>query len=738
MHDVRRGYKLQSLIISREEAVNIENHDLEDVPPREEILMARHMDFEIEGDSNEPEELYLRGEPTKSAPPLLPEQSGPTQPGTNAFQPAIASPSTEFNPRVSRNAMTTPGDPASEIRSLADVVHPQIETSTTDWLLDETFMNIFDDWRVDAPWSEAENLPFPETTYATPSSTGGIAAHATVLDLRQIWYVQVGYNIENLDAYCDKSGRRLPTKSTSEIDESFRTSITKELGLLPSTEPLPSIDFMNLCIQLFFTRFNVAIPLIHAPTFRPSLNHVLLILAMSAAGATTMPGAKAKRIGSSIFERAAKLGLSYPWERALSDNPQFTPWNIKGSTISQSIAILSEDPSHRANAAAYHGCLISIARHFKIFTEVPEIELPDTISDPELDILWRKWAIFEEMKRAALIIHIHDAELAALFHQEPVFRHSMKLLSAPAPDNVFQARTAATWAGKYRLHQQSRLSYQTSDTLDLSPQFQSSHKAITLEERVKHQSTLYSWARLAGIGATVCEYRQTNTLSPMNVAELELSVLSWFSLTGECCLPKRPQEQLDLPFGLRPLWHQTFIALYTDLNTLEHLTGRDGIAPSTRALQYIEAWISSRESQRCLFHSLCIQQLVSSGKLNATVAFHTPRVIFAAALCWQCFIVYSQRFPIKASISGSYDDISEYLMGLPEVEAMRNDSSHPALYQNIVQRAIFELVRILQSPLPEMKASTLCVLEGALRQMTTNGISKRFADILQVFILGDT
>lgn len=64
-----------------------------------------------------------------------------------------------------------------------------------------------------------------------------------------------------------------------------------------------------------------------------------------------------------IFERAAKLGLSYPWERALSENPQFTMWNIKGSTISQTIAILSEDPAHRAIAAAYHGSLISVSQH---------------------------------------------------------------------------------------------------------------------------------------------------------------------------------------------------------------------------------------------------------------------------------------------------------------------------------------------------------------------------------------
>lgn len=73
-----------------------------------------------------------------------------------------------------------------------------------------------------------------------------------------------------------------------------------------------------------------------------------------------MPGDMAARIGSMIFERALKLGLSYPWERALSEEPHFTRDNLRGSTISQTIALLSAAPAHRAVAAAYHGCLILV------------------------------------------------------------------------------------------------------------------------------------------------------------------------------------------------------------------------------------------------------------------------------------------------------------------------------------------------------------------------------------------
>lgn len=256
------------------------------------------------------------------------------------------------------------------------------------------------------------------------------------------------------------------------------------------------------------------------------------------------------------------------------------------------------------------------------------------------------------------------------------------------------------------------------------------------QERVKYQSMLYCWARLSGIGATISEYRQSEILSPMDGTALELSLINWFSMAGDCCSQESTQAELDLPFCLRPLWHQTLIALFANLSILEHAVGRDGTQPSARSLEYIEGWIKSRESQRCLLHSLCIQNLAGSETFNTPAAIHTPRVLFAAALCWQCYIIYSRVFSNNLDIFETVDEMTGYLMGLPEFQALREDKSHSAFHPKIVQEAILQLGKILKSPAHEMKASTLCVLEGYLRQRTTSGISGRFADIVQAFILG--
>jgi hypothetical protein len=68
----------------------------------------------------------------------------------------------------------------------------------------------------------------------------------------------------------------------------------------------------------------------------------------------------AGRVGALLFERVNKTGLSLSWERNLLRKPNQTRNNIKAAAIGQTFALLSEDPVHRATAAAYHGSLISV------------------------------------------------------------------------------------------------------------------------------------------------------------------------------------------------------------------------------------------------------------------------------------------------------------------------------------------------------------------------------------------
>jgi hypothetical protein len=344
--------------------------------------------------------------------------------------------------------------------------------------------------------------------------------------------------------------------------------------------------------------------------------------------------------------------------------------------------------------------------------------------------------------RATVILHIHDAELAALFHHEPVFRHHICHIPVPAPTDVFQAQSAAKWEIKYRLYRKSLQFDEAEEATDsyFESGAQSRKVRIAPQEKGKYRSMFYSWARLSGIGASICEHRHLNILSAKGVTEFEFDLENWFNLAGDCCGWGQFQSvtKPDLPFCLRPLWHHTFIALHADLDILEQAVGRDGTDLSDQLLRYIQDWISSSESKRCLLHALCLQNLVANTALDSTIAIHTPRILFTAALCWQCYMVYSSwsQAPFSLDASGLCNELSDYLMELPEVRLLRGEKSHSGPNNNIIDNTISEFWKILRSTPTEMKVNTLCVLESNLRRLTTSGISRRFADIVQAFILG--
>ena len=339
-------------------------------------------------------------------------------------------------------------------------------------------------------------------------------------------------------------------------------------------------------------------------------------------------------------------------------------------------------------------------------------------------------------------MHIHDAEIAALFHHEPSFRHNASRLPVLAPAELFQAPTATLWARKYITYLQSRYSQTEiqSDHNAVDGEVQSLGQSPTIElspgDTKGSRSLINAWAALSGIGATICEYRHLSLLNSQRITELEVDLATWYTIENCCrtedCRNIKPSE---LTFCLRPLWHYTFIILNADMDILELAIGREGTNITASTLQHVKAWINSPESKRCLLHALCLQALISQTTIDSGISLHTSRIIFSAALCWYCFMLY---LPWCLATSEnvtppSFDETSDYLMALPEIRLLGKGES-----ANLLEKAMSDLRRILAANSAEMKASTLCVLETSVRRLGTGGISQKFADLIQAFITGQS
>ncbi|KAK5226049.1 hypothetical protein LTR72_003953 [Exophiala xenobiotica] len=576
--------------------------------------------------------------------------------------------------------------------------------------------------------------------------TSDVHTQPRLLDLRPIWYTQV----RSIDTeYGASSGSVTPNNAGNpvgdSIDEVYRMNMAKRLRIPLRDEPLPSIDFLNLCIHLFFTRFNVTLPIIHSPTFRPTKDNALLVLSICSAGSLSLGSDMADKAGSMLFERVNKAVLAAPWERHHSHRPEQVRNMLKTAMIGQTFALLSGNPFHLMTAAAYLGSLITLARHSRLFHNASAISIDEDLSPEALDATWRRWARDEELKRIALVLFIHDAEISALFHHDPILRHNATFIPTASSAELFCAPTAVAWASKYKGKQAERLrqARQTVQPPDRSctrnpSQPSSSDNSWSSSSAIPsgqyHMLNVYT--RLSGIAASISECRHLGSLSSEQAKHYESDLITWYtSVPAPFRELGNTSMQPEAPFSMLPLWHYTFMTLTTDFETLELAIGRDGAAMTPSTGEYALSWISSPDSKRCLLHALLLQNLVASVNMGSFFPIHAARILFSAAVCWYCYMLYLPYTSVSdhAWVLSELPELS--LETLPEIKLLREGAFISTV--GICNDTISDFKRILIANPAEMKASTLCVLEGILRRLGTGDISKVFADIVQVFISGE-
>jgi hypothetical protein len=254
MHNIRRGYKNLPLVIDRQSTDNLYQHDSyttvrEDQSCDHRIIsspvITAHANFDP---ANECSNLSISSNYGEivSQPPLPDVHYEPSHPGATVLD--TISTLTEIRSSsypYSCNAIMNLSDSTNEYTALGTLADSNMEYNSTNWLLDESFANIFDDWGVELNGIDTRNFhDTPQSLPTKPFSVIEIPKSPPILDLGQIWYIQVRNSIKELDTYCNKSGRHLPTTSRADIDELFRMNIAKELRTLPCSEPLPSLDFL--------------------------------------------------------------------------------------------------------------------------------------------------------------------------------------------------------------------------------------------------------------------------------------------------------------------------------------------------------------------------------------------------------------------------------------------------------------------------------------------------------------
>ncbi|KAJ5381612.1 uncharacterized protein N7496_004040 [Penicillium cataractarum] len=424
--------------------------------------------------------------------------------------------------------------------------------------------------------------------------------------VRLLWFTYVGTH---------KSGYITPegTQEQVELDEQYRQTLSQRLQQRVPTEPLPSTDFLNLCIQLFFTRFNP---------------------------------------GSIIFERLNKAILA-SWEKYLLSGKGEAIAMTQASLIGQIFAMLS---------GTFHGTVATWARIYKMFkarraTDYLEAHLQT--HNPEES--WRTWAQSEEQVRLAAGLHILDTEISELVLTHPLLQHEESLLPLTAGHELWVASNSTQWKtiilGRQRgdsgLNQDnSNALVAGSGTLPLGTNGQPDgfQRYITLE----------------GINARIAETRTSHATRDQTVStQFEYQLIQFFDQH----LYTKEDATANDPFCLDVLWHSAFISLLVDFDRLELAIGREGYEESLLYRDYAHQWASSPNARRCALHGAMILRKLQNSPLGKEPAIHVPRALYRAATVWYAYSEYG--LDVDQSSSGTSPAVN---VEFPELSRLKVNS----------------------------------------------------------------
>ncbi|KIW32627.1 uncharacterized protein PV07_04158 [Cladophialophora immunda] len=608
---------------------------------------------------------------------------------------------------------------------LADTSEFALNPSPHDFEEDGIAWGNFDvgdlDWNLlgSFPIDSAEYHPAlpdnPEAARVPP--VGAVTrTHSTATVVERSWYTKLetsNATRANSSENSNPSGPASPGNEgapRTEMSEEYRQGLSSRLRPRWPEEPLPSIEFLKMCIQMYFTRANPALPILHAPTFRPTTENGGLLLSICSIGCLFLGTSESAHYGSLLFERLLRAMMA-SWDSIQTRHKEETVPMVQLALLGQTFGILSGKPRHLAIVSAFHGTVISWARRadmFKIENDKPDIR---GLSGSQLMEAWRKWARKEEMKRTALAIFIHDAEITALFHHEPFLRHRGNCIPLACHSDAFLATNVHNWARLIR-----------NDPSTTSNSFICDHAGAARPPLLRNHiaaascchSVFTAYAVLQGIGASISEDRIGNQHDEISRAEHQADLIVWYQIYGVAI--KAENDTLLL----MALWYWTCMSNFVDLHRLELAVGKQGPMEAASHTSYVHGWTRSVEARRCLMHAFLLQKNLEELSSRRVVAIHVPRALFSAAIVWATFLNSLSVFPPDPAPDGALD--------FPELKLLGINFAHQ--WQDVMG--------FRKGNLSAIKASTLCTLADTLKQIGYWEISRKFSSILALLIHGGT
>jgi hypothetical protein len=356
--------------------------------------------------------------------------------------------------------------------------------------------------------------------------------------------------------------------------------------------------------------------------------------------------------------------------------------------------------------------------------------------------------------RTVLGLYIHDAELASMFHHEPLLRHDAIVMVGAADDDLFNAKTSEAWFELLQL--KSHPTKPLQDALHINKPKHDYTQPMP-QELVHRSSRFTGYVILQGLLASICEAQQAGNLAPTtSLFQKYLHALLCWNTTF--MLPSARNPDLTTPdtFCLTILWHNAFMNLLADFNSLERAVGRDGpetAAPSDPVesdILYATQWATSLSARRCILHAYAMQNALGTMRLDDEPPIHVPHCLFLAGIACYCYTLFGRSTsqatrpdPGSHTNAPALDqpdlDFPEFNSGSAAMPSHLFKSLRSGNYGNEIRGAGGQGQHDARRqdgarPVVPVGVGLLFTLTDMLQRIGHWGISRRFATILSTLV----
>lgn len=510
-----------------------------------------------------------------------------------------------------------------------------------------------------------------------------------------------------------QSRARTPNAETGGVQDRFAVDQQYSNDILRQLKPVQqqfdttySADYLNLCLQLYFTHFHPIFPVVHAGTFRPRSWNILLTISMCSIGSLFIGSPEATAQGHQLYGRLNKAILA-SWENHLSEPKQSTLPIVQAAMLGQTFGLLSGKSGDRFMTEMFQGTLLVWARKLNAFRMTEQEVLKTRLTGTALSHAWRAWARDEECRRLGLALYIHDTETAGLFLRDPLLRHQHTTYSLCSTDSVFEASTAEEWHRRY-LRDSSRSGKMSPMTI--AEWIQRKHDD-EIEDPLSSciaSSSFVAYAILANLGAQGMELVRLEVPPSTDLEANAHALARWYS--NYVC--KIHDGSAD-PQCLRVLCHHYSMLLYADMASLETAMGHHS---KPEDIVVAQDWATSPRASCAMLHASLLQKHAAEMKLGTVPPIHLPRAVFSAGLVFTAF----NRFSSPARTVELMSQHKSEILNMPGAAAFAQ-----GIGQQPAQMAC-ELCDNLTRRLPTLRYS--CI--NLLRKLSQWGVSEVFAESL--------